>query len=89
MINQVRKRTDEIVPFQAEKITAAIEKAMIAINIKDKKTAKNLTEEIVDKLNSKTSIFYKNIPDIEQIQDTVEEVLEKRNERLYKVYSLY
>ena len=89
MINQVRKRTGEIVPFQAEKITAAIEKAMIAINIKDKKTAKNLTKEIVDKLNLKTSIFYKNIPDIEQIQDTVEEVLEKRNERLYKAYSLY
>ena len=89
MINQVRKRTGEIVPFQAEKITAAVEKAMIAINIKDKKTAKNLTKEIVDKLNLKTSIFYKNIPDIEQIQDTVEEVLEKRNERLYKAYSLY
>jgi len=89
MINQVRKRTGEIVPFQEEKITAAIEKAMIAINIKDKKTAKSLTEEIVDKLNLKTSIFYKNIPDIEQIQDTVEEVLEKRNERLYKAYSLY
>ncbi len=89
MINQVRKRTGEIVPFQAEKIIAAIEKAMIAINIKDKKTAKNLTEEIIDKLNLKTSIFYKNIPDIEQIQDTVEEVLEKRNERLYKAYSLY
>jgi len=89
MINQVRKRTGEIVPFQAEKITAAIEKAMTAINIKEKKTAKNLTKEIVDKLNLKTSIFYKNIPDIEQIQDTVEEVLEKRNERLYKAYSLY
>jgi len=89
MIKQVRKRTGEIVSFQAEKITAAIEKAMIAINIKDKKTAKKLTKEIVELLNSKILIFNKKIPDIEQIQDTVEEVLEKRNERLYKAYSLY
>ena len=89
MIKQVRKRTGEIVSFQQKKITAAIEKAMIAINIKDKKTAKKLTKEIVEILNLKSSIFYKNIPDIEQIQDIVEEVLERRNERLYKAYSLY
>lgn len=89
MIKQVRKRTGEIVSFQPKKITAAIEKAMNAINIKDKKTAKKLTKEIVEILNLKSSIFYKNIPDIEQIQDTVEEVLERRNERLYKAYSLY
>ena len=89
MIKQVRKRTGEIVPFQSEKITDAIEKAMNAINIKDKKIAKKLTKKIVEILNLKTSIFYKNIPDIEQIQDVVEEVLEKHNERLYKAYSLY
>ena len=89
MIKYIRKRTGEIVPFQAEKITVAIEKAMIAINIKDTNTAKKLTKEIVEILNLKTSIFYKNIPDIEQIQDVVEEVIEKHNERLYKAYSLY
>jgi ribonucleoside-diphosphate reductase alpha chain len=89
MIKQVRKRTGEIVSFQAEKITAAIEKAMIAIDIKDKKTAKRFTKEIIEILNSKTSTFKKNIPDIEQIQETVEEVLERNNERLYKAYSLY
>lgn len=89
MIKQVRKRTGEIVPFQVEKITVAIEKAMAAIDTKDKKAAQMLTSEIVESLNTKISIFYKSIPDIEQIQDTVEEVLEKRNERLYKAYSLY
>jgi len=89
MIKQVRKRTGEIVPFQGDKITIAIEKAMTAIDIKDKKNAQRLTKEIVKSLNTKISIFYKGIPDIEKIQDTVEEVLEKENERLYKVYSLY
>jgi ribonucleoside-diphosphate reductase alpha chain len=89
MIKQVRKRTGEIVPFQEEKIKVAIEKAMTTIDIKDKKNALSLTKEIIELLNIKSSIFYKGIPDIEQIQDIVEEVLEKRNERLYKAYSLY
>ena len=89
MIKQVRKRTGEIVLFQEEKILLAIEKAMHAIDIKDKKMAQRLTREIVELLNVKSSNFYNNIPDIEQIQDIVEEVLEKRNERLFKVYSLY
>jgi len=89
MIRQIRKRTGEVVPFKAEKITTAIEKAMDAIGIKDKKTAKKLTKEIIETLNLKSSSFYKNIPNVEQIQDVVEEVLEKRNERLYKAYSLY
>ncbi len=89
MINQIRKRTGESVPFQEEKILVAIEKAMVAIDIKDKKNAQRFTREIVELLNKKSSNFYNNIPDIEQIQDVVEEVLEKRNERLYKAYSLY
>lgn len=89
MIKQVRKRTGEIVPFQEEKIKVAIEKAMTTIDIKDKKNALSLTKEIIELLNVKSAIFYKGIPDIEQIQDIVEEVLEKRNERLYKAYSLY
>lgn len=89
MIKQIRKRTGGVVPFKAERITAAIEKAMNALSIKDKKTAKKLTKEIVETLNLKSSNFYNNIPDVEQVQDIVEEVLEKRNERLFKAYSLY
>ena len=88
-IKRVRKRTGEIVLFQAEKITVAIEKAMSALEVKDKKFAKKLTKEIVESLNSNVSAFHEGIPDIEQIQDTVEDVLEKQNERLYKAYSLY
>jgi len=89
VIRKVRKRTGEIAPFKPEKIKTAIEKAMLAINEKDLKVSKDLTSEIVMSLNSKVSLFYEGIPDIEQIQDTVEEILEKRNPRLYKVYSLY
>ncbi len=88
-ITHVRKRTGEIVPFNAEKITIAIQKAMRALHLKNVKTAETLTRRIVESLEEKQSSFYQGIPTIEQIQDTVEEILEKREERLYKAYSLY
>jgi ribonucleoside-diphosphate reductase alpha chain len=88
-ITTVRKRTGELVAFNAEKITVAIQKAMLALDMKNRKKAESLTKEIVDSLQDKKSSFSDGIPDIEQIQDTVEDVLEQREERVYKVYSLY
>jgi ribonucleoside-diphosphate reductase alpha chain len=89
MITHVRKRTGELVPFDAEKITIAIQKAMLALGMKNRKKAEFLTKKIVELLDSKLSIFLDGIPTIEQIQETVEEVLEQREERVYKAYSLY
>jgi ribonucleoside-diphosphate reductase alpha chain len=86
-IRKVRKRTGEIVPFQAEKIKAAIEKAMAAIDLKE--SAEEVTGYVVESLDAKKSAFPEGIPDVEQIQDVVEDVLEKYNVRLYKAYSLY
>ena len=88
-ITTVRKRTGELVAFQPEKITAAIEKAMRALDSKNRKKAEALTKEIVRLLEEKSSTFSQGTPSIEQIQDTVEDVLERREERIYKVYSLY
>ena len=89
VIKKVRKRTGKIVPFQAKRITAAIEQAMHALDIKDITVAEKLTKVIVESLHTKISTFSDDIPDIEQIQDAVETVLENQDERLYKVYSLY
>ena len=89
VITHVRKRTGELVVFDAEKITVAIQKAMLAIEIKNRKKAESLTKEIVNSLDNKKSSFLDGIPNIEQIQETVENVLEQREERVYKVYSLY
>jgi ribonucleoside-diphosphate reductase alpha chain len=89
MITHVRKRTGELVVFDAEKITVAIQKAMFALGIKSRKKAESLTKNVVHLLDTKKSIFLNGIPDIEQIQETVEEVLEQREERVYKAYSLY
>jgi ribonucleoside-diphosphate reductase alpha chain len=89
MITHVRKRTGELVAFNAEKITVAIQKAMLALDIKNRKKAEFLTKEIVNSLQDKKSTFSNGIPDIEQIQETVEDILEQREERVYKAYSLY
>jgi len=89
VITHVRKRTGELVAFDVEKITVAIQKAMFALGMKNRKKAESLTKEIVDSLYTKKSTFLDDIPDIERIQETVEDVLEQREERVYKAYSLY
>ena len=88
-IMHVRKRTGEIVSFDAEKITTAIQKAMRALDVKNKKMAETLTKRTVEVLETRQSTFYRGIPTIEQIQDAVEEMLEQQEKRIYKAYSLY
>ncbi len=88
-ISYVRKRTGELVSFDAEKITVAIQKAMSYLGMKNRKKAVILTKNIIELLESKQSTFYKGVPTIEQIQDTVEDVLEQREQRVFKAYSLY
>jgi len=89
IIRQVRKRNNTIVPFDSLKIQNAIEKAMHAINDHHSKKAKALTSETVKLLHLNSESFYKKIPTVEQIQNAVEEILEQKDERLFKVYSLY
>ena len=83
-IREVRKRNGAIVPFRAEKIQKAIEKAISAIDA-DLKKAKQYTKETIQLLESKKL----KIPSVEEIQDSVEQVLERNDSRLFKAYSLY
>lgn len=85
MIKEVRKRTGEVVPFKAERIQNAIEKAQKAIDALDRKKSKLFTNEVISELEAKGI----EIPSVEEIQDIVEQVLEKHDSRLFKVYSLY
>ncbi len=72
-IKEVKKRNGEIVDFKQKKITDAIYKAMEATKEGGKKEAKMFSDKVVAKLNK---IFKdKEIPQVEQIQDIVEEVL--------------
>jgi len=72
-IEKVQKRDGSIVPFDQNKITEAIFKALTATGEGDRKKAKRLSNKVVQILNRR---FKKGeIPHVEQIQDIVEEVL--------------
>ncbi len=88
-IGFVKKRDGSIVSFNATKIEKAIMKAMKDLDMPNERIAKKFTQQVVDNLNKNIDKFEKGIPTIEQIQNTVEQVLEKGYERLFKVYSLY
>jgi len=92
-VTHVRKRTGEIVPFRAEKIQIAVEKAMKSVNFPNfqrSKEAKKLTEEIIERINGKSIQFQGNIPSIEQIQNIVEEeLIASPYNRVAKAYMLY
>ncbi|MBZ9569754.1 ribonucleoside triphosphate reductase [Patescibacteria group bacterium] len=72
-ITKVQKRDGTIVEFDQAKITDAVFKAITATGKGDGKRAKRLSNKIVKILNRR---FKKDeIPQVEQIQDIVEEIL--------------
>ena len=72
-LRRVRKRDGQIVEFDQLKITDAIFKAITATGQGDGKRAKKISDRVVQILNRR---FKKEeIPQVEQIQDIVEEVL--------------
>jgi len=86
-LNQIKKRTGQIVPFDANKITLAITKAGKETSEFDEKTAKRLTLKVIHLLNQTKS---KEVPTVEEIQDIVEEVLLaspfKKTAKAYVIY---
>ncbi len=88
-IKKIRKRDGSTVSFNSNKITVAILKAMVVLDLKNKKNARKITSDVILLLNERINRFENKMPTVEQIQEIVEEVLERYNERLFKVYSLY
>lgn len=87
-IQQVEKRSGEIVPFTPERITNAIYRAAVAVGGRDRETAQQLSRQVVDILESNCPPDC--IPTIEEIQDTVEKVLiENGHAKVAKAYILY
>ncbi len=87
-ITKIRKRLGSIVTFDPQKITKAVNKALLAVEVKDYALAEKLSQEIVKRLNKK---FHQNsIPAVEEIQDIVEEVLIEKNQvKAAKAYIIY
>ncbi len=71
-ISKVKKRDGSLADFDQTKITQAIFKALTASGQGDGDLSKKLSEKVLQFLNRR---FRKEIPQVEQIQDIVEEVL--------------
>ena len=87
-IKQVIKRTGAIVPFNQERIANAIYRAAVAVGGRDKLTAQELSEQVVEMLNQKFPEG--STPHIEDVQDIVEKVLiENGHAKVAKEYIIY
>jgi len=74
-VSEIKKRDGRIVKFEQRKITDAIHKALITVHLKDGKIANKLSNTVVIILNKR---FKERIPTVEDVQDIVIEVLDKK-----------
>ncbi len=89
-IKQIKKRDDRLMAFDESKISNAIYKALRSVGEPDIKEANKLTQSVVQKLEKKHKKEEKPQPDVEEIQDLVEEVLiEKNKNQVAKSFILY
>jgi ribonucleoside-diphosphate reductase alpha chain len=87
-ITQIRKRDGRVVPFDEEKITNAIYKAIVATGGRDRTLAESLSKRVVEILNEKYGA--EMIPAVEDVQDVVERALvENGQARVAKAYIIY
>lgn len=84
---RIIKRDGTHVPFEAEKITFAIYRALRAVGRPDRQRARELSREVVGALGSRSGA---TLPGVEEIQDLVEQVLFEHKEfdaaRAYIIY---
>ena len=88
-IDMIRKRDGREVPFDQDKIEQAIFASFQASgSARGHETSRKLTEEVVRQLENNENISA--IPSVEQVQDTVEQVLMRNGfTRTAKSYILY
>jgi uridine kinase len=84
----VTKRDGRVVPFTQERITNAIYRAAVAVGGRDKKTAQDLSDQVVAIVDK--DYGPEKTPTVEEIQDIVEKILiENGHARVAKEYILY
>ena len=90
LINKIVKREGQSEEFDKTKITRAIYKAMLSVKYGTMKDAEQLTDKVIEKLESQGAI-----PTVEIVQDVVESVLMetsidgKKFNEVAKAYILY
>jgi len=87
MIKKVRKRDGRIVKFDKNRIVNAILGAMREVSYGDEDIARKISERVIEKLEYE---FRDKIPDVENIQDTIENVLmEEGLNEVARAYIIY
>ena len=72
MFTKIKKRDGREVPYDLEKIASAISKAMVACNRRDNGESEQMAKLVEQSLIEK---FGDTAPGVEDIQDTVENIL--------------
>jgi ribonucleoside-diphosphate reductase alpha chain len=86
-VSKIIKRDGRTVNFDESKISDAIFKALMAVKKDDEERAKRLSEDVVKLVNKH---FKNKIPNVENVQDIVEEVLIRNGYAdVAKAYILY
>jgi ribonucleoside-diphosphate reductase alpha chain len=87
LTTKIRKRDGSVVDFDSSRIKDAIHRAFVAVELENGKRAESVTEEVVRLLEER---FEKRVPSVEDAQDLVIEVLEKRGyEKVAEEYQVY
>ena len=89
-IENIFKRNFAKKPFQLEKITDAILRAMISVNKGDVKDAEDISMEVYNELLSRKKESPNYVPNVEEIQDLVEhKLMQSKFLDVAKAYILY
>src|SRR5512139_3214616 len=75
VFRKIKKRDGKTLDFDPSRIKNAIHKAFLAVELRDGEKAENVTSEVVKRLQKK---FREKTPSVEDVQDLVIEVLEKK-----------
>ncbi|MDP3725524.1 MAG: adenosylcobalamin-dependent ribonucleoside-diphosphate reductase, partial [Nanoarchaeota archaeon] len=87
-VASIKKRDGKAMPFQKEKITSAIFRAMAGLGMENEEKANAYADRVVEKI--KETVKGKEIPTVEGIQDLVEQVLIEAGEvRIARAYITY
>ena len=89
-ITQILKRDYETTPFVVNKISNAIEKAMLSVGNGTKQDAHSISNNVLETLTNRKIIDNRYLPTVEQVQDLVEEkLMESAFHDVAKAYILY
>lgn len=90
-IPNIKKRNGAIVPFNQDKVTTAISKAIHAVGKHDESAVLKISDKVIERiLNERETSPENSIPTVEHIQDVVEEELMRAGEtQAAKAYILY